>query len=202
MEEHPKNPHSPYGVTKLAAEQLCSLYADNFGVPAVSLRLFTVCGPRQRPDMMFHRLIGAALKRTGFQLFGDGSMERDFTCVFDVVEALMTTDVAQAPRRPRKSVDVLMQDGMEPKRTYDVPDKGILWGWEVSAYVLTKAISTGVFLLYMLALALGVTNGSSGQWSIGVALVFLLLTGVLLVMDLDRPDRFLNVLLRPQWRSW
>ncbi|MBI4873601.1 MAG: GDP-mannose 4,6-dehydratase [Acidobacteria bacterium] len=88
-EEHPKKPYSPYGVTKLAAEQLCSLYADNFGVPAVSLRLFTVCGPRQRPDMMFHRLIGAALKGVRFQVFGDGGMVRDFTCVFDVVEALI-----------------------------------------------------------------------------------------------------------------
>src|SRR5262249_48889376 len=54
-------PHSPYGVTKLAAEHLCSLYAENYGVPTVSLRYFTVYGPRQRPDMGFARFIDAAL---------------------------------------------------------------------------------------------------------------------------------------------
>ena len=54
-------PHSPYGVTKLAAEHLCSLYASNFGVPTVSLRYFTVYGPGQRPDMAFNRFIRATL---------------------------------------------------------------------------------------------------------------------------------------------
>src|SRR6185503_7592398 len=55
-------PVSPYGVTKLAAEQLCTLYAVNHGVPATSVRYFTVYGPRQRPDMAFHRFIRAALE--------------------------------------------------------------------------------------------------------------------------------------------
>ena len=54
-------PVSPYGVTKLAAEQLCYLYFVNYGVPATSLRYFTVYGPRQRPDMAFHRFLKAAL---------------------------------------------------------------------------------------------------------------------------------------------
>lgn len=80
-------PFSPYGVTKLAAEHLCVLYAANWGLPTVSLRYFTVYGPRQRPDMATHRLCEAALEGTPFPLFGDGSAERSFTYVGDVVEA-------------------------------------------------------------------------------------------------------------------
>lgn len=80
-------PHSPYGVTKLAAEHLCGLYAANFGLSTVSLRYFTVFGPRQRPDMAHHRLVEAALNQTPFPLFGDGSAVRDFTFVGDVVAA-------------------------------------------------------------------------------------------------------------------
>jgi len=81
-------PVSPYGVTKLAAEHLCELYRANFGTPTASLRLFTVYGPGQRPDMAFSRLIGAALRGIPFTLFGDGHQTRDFTYVGDVVEAL------------------------------------------------------------------------------------------------------------------
>ena len=80
-------PHSPYGVTKLAAEHLCNLYAANWGVPTISLRYFTVYGPRQRPDMAFHRLLDAALSGGSFPLFGDGSAVRDFTFVGDAVQA-------------------------------------------------------------------------------------------------------------------
>lgn len=80
-------PHSPYGVTKLAGELLCRAYAANFGVPTVSLRLFTVYGPRQRPDMAIHRMIESAREGTPFPLFGDGSAVRDFTYVGDVVDA-------------------------------------------------------------------------------------------------------------------
>ncbi|MFI5062418.1 MAG: NAD-dependent epimerase/dehydratase family protein [Streptosporangiales bacterium] len=81
-------PVSPYGVTKLAAEHLCELYRANFGTPTASLRLFTVYGPGQRPDMAFSRLIGAALNASPFPLFGDGRQTRDFTYVDDVVDAL------------------------------------------------------------------------------------------------------------------
>jgi UDP-glucose 4-epimerase len=80
-------PISPYGVTKLAAEQLCHLYAVAHGVPATSLRYFTVYGPRQRPDMAFHRFLRAAAQRTSITLFGDGEQTRDFTYVDDIVEA-------------------------------------------------------------------------------------------------------------------
>lgn len=80
-------PLSPYGVTKLAAEHLCHLYHANHGVPAVSLRYFTVYGPRQRPDMGFHRFIRAALLGEPITLFGDGEQSRDFTFVADAVAA-------------------------------------------------------------------------------------------------------------------
>ncbi|MGE5226670.1 MAG: NAD-dependent epimerase/dehydratase family protein [Planctomycetaceae bacterium] len=81
------HPVSPYGVTKLAAEHLCGVYASNFAVPTVSLRYFTVYGPRQRPDMAMHRMIEAALAGEAFPVFGDGRQVRDFTFVADVVEA-------------------------------------------------------------------------------------------------------------------
>lgn len=80
-------PVSPYGVTKLAAEQLCVLYHVNFGVPAVSLRYFTVYGPRQRPDMAFHRFLRAAIAGDPITLYGDGTQTRDFTYVADAVRA-------------------------------------------------------------------------------------------------------------------
>jgi nucleoside-diphosphate-sugar epimerase len=82
-------PISPYGVTKLAAEHLCHLYHANFGVPVVSLRYFTVYGPRQRPDMAFHKLIRAMLRDEPFPLYGDGEQTRDFTFISDAVEANM-----------------------------------------------------------------------------------------------------------------
>jgi len=81
-------PVSPYGVTKLAAEHLCELYRVTAGVPTVSLRLFTVYGPRQRPDMAFSRLVDAALNGKPFLLYGDGEQSRDFTYVLDVVTAM------------------------------------------------------------------------------------------------------------------
>jgi len=87
-------PHSPYGVTKLAAEHLCALYAENWNVPAVALRYFTVYGPRQRPDMGFSRFFEAALVGQPFPIFGTGQQIRDFTYVGDVVAATMAAGVA------------------------------------------------------------------------------------------------------------
>ena len=80
-------PVSPYGVSKLAAEHLCFLYYKNFGIPAVSLRYFTVYGPRQRPDMAFHRFFKWALKNETIRVYGDGQQTRDFTYIDDIVEA-------------------------------------------------------------------------------------------------------------------
>ena len=80
-------PVSPYGVSKLAAEHLGVLYHRNFGVPVVSLRYFTVYGPRQRPDMAFHRFLKAARDAEPIHLYGDGGQTRDFTFVSDIVAA-------------------------------------------------------------------------------------------------------------------
>jgi nucleoside-diphosphate-sugar epimerase len=80
-------PVSPYGVTKLAAEHLMSLYASEYGLPTVSLRYFTVYGPRQRPDMAFNKFITAALLKKDLVIYGDGTQSRDFTYIDDIVEA-------------------------------------------------------------------------------------------------------------------
>ena len=82
-------PVSPYGVTKLAAEQLCYLYYANHKVPTSSVRYFTVYGPRQRPDMAFHKFMRAALRGDAISLYGDGEQTRDFTFVTDAVAATM-----------------------------------------------------------------------------------------------------------------
>ncbi len=92
----------------------------------------------------------------------------------------------------------------KPRRAYAAPQKGVLWGWEVSGYVLTKAISAGAFLVMLLATFFGkqLISDTTYWWTLGLGLFFLTATGALLVMDLDQPKRFLNVLLRPQWKSW
>jgi UDP-glucuronate 4-epimerase len=91
-------PFSPYGVTKLAAEHLCGLYAENWGVSTVSLRYFTVFGPRQRPDMSIHRLCEAAMHGLVFPRYGDGSQIREFTFVDDIVRGnLLGADRDVAP---------------------------------------------------------------------------------------------------------
>ena len=90
-------PVSPYGVTKLAAEHLCSLYAANFGLPTVSLRYFTVFGPRQRPDMAFTRFLTAAATGTSITLYGTGEQVRDFTYVDDIVEANLRAATERVP---------------------------------------------------------------------------------------------------------
>ena len=88
-EETLPRPVSPYGVTKLAAEQLCSLYGHVYSVPVVSLRLFTVYGPKQRPDMAIQRFLSACLSGEPITIFGDGTQTRDFTFIDDVIEALV-----------------------------------------------------------------------------------------------------------------
>jgi nucleoside-diphosphate-sugar epimerase len=92
-------PVSPYGVTKLAAEHLCHLYFTNYGLPTVSLRYFTVYGPRQRPDMGFHRFLRAALGNEPITLYGDGEQTRDFTFVSDAVEATIAAGLGGVPGR-------------------------------------------------------------------------------------------------------
>ena len=82
-------PISPYGVTKLAAEHLCRLYTTEYGLPTIALRYFTVYGPRQRPDMAFHRFIRAILQGETISIYGDGEQSRNFTYVGDTVAATL-----------------------------------------------------------------------------------------------------------------
>lgn len=86
-------PLSPYGVSKLAAEHLCVLYTKNFGLHTNSLRYFTVYGPRQRPDMAFHKFIRAIIEKKEFSIYGNGMQTRDFTYIDDIVKA--NIDVAE-----------------------------------------------------------------------------------------------------------
>lgn len=122
----------------------------------------------------------------------------------DLLQMTIDNDIQAAYQKKESDnpnyIDVLTG---KARRVYDTPDKGILWGWEVTAYVTTKAIAAGAFLIPFLAILLGYeVSPTTKLCSVGISLVFLALTGLFLVMDLDRPDRFLNVLLRPQWNSW
>ena len=104
LEDALPRPLSPYGVTKLAAEQLCALYHAERGVQAVALRFFSVYGPRQRPDMAFRRFCRAALDGAPIRLFGDGRQTRDFTYVADVVAGLRAA--AAAPGAPGRVYNI------------------------------------------------------------------------------------------------
>jgi UDP-glucose 4-epimerase len=129
-------PVSPYGVTKLAAEQLCNLYHVNYGVPAVSLRYFTVYGPRQRPDMGFHKFLRATLLGQPINVFGDGEQTRDFTYVDDAVQANVLAAGRGVPGRvynigggSRVSVNQVLEmigrvSGRQPIRAMDSAQKG------------------------------------------------------------------------------
>ena len=129
-------PVSPYGVTKLAAEQLCYLYHVNYRVPAVSVRYFTVYGPRQRPDMGFHKFLRATLLREPITVYGDGEQTRDFTFVHDAVSATIAAGVRGVPGRvynigggSRVSVNRVLEmigrvSGRTPLVTVDPAQKG------------------------------------------------------------------------------
>jgi len=129
-------PVSPYGVSKLAAEQLCYLYFANFRVPAVSLRYFTVYGPRQRPDMGFHKFLRATLRGEPISVYGDGEQTRDFTYVHDAVSATIAAAERGVPGRvynigggSRVSVNQVLDligriAGRTPLVTVDAAQKG------------------------------------------------------------------------------
>jgi formate-dependent nitrite reductase membrane component NrfD len=119
----------------------------------------------------------------------------------DVINAIQQSNDENKATTGSTLLDVMKG---KPRKAYQPPDKGILWGWEVSGYVWTKAISAGSFLVLFLATLFDSipVSDTTYWWTLGLALFFLTATGVLLVMDLDQPKRFLNVLLRPQWKSW
>lgn len=102
---------------------------------------------------------------------------------------------------PPRNIEVLT--GQNAKRVYGIPGKGILWGWEVPAYVTTKAISAGAYLMAVCFMMFQTSWSLAAiQWGLGISLFFLILTTAFLVKDLDQPMRFHYVILRPQWRSW
>lgn len=116
-EDDVPSPHSPYGMTKLAGEHLCRLYTANFGLSTVSLRYFTVFGPRQRPDLAMMSLIESALSGRPFTLFGSGEQIRDFTYVGDVVNA-----TAWAGLKPVEPGSVFNVAGGSPASMNEVID--------------------------------------------------------------------------------
>lgn len=87
-------PRSPYAITKLAAEHLCQAYRLDFGVPTTVVRYFTVYGPRQRPDMAFHRFFSAILSHKPIPLYGNGQQTRDFTFVDDIIAGTIAAAAA------------------------------------------------------------------------------------------------------------
>ncbi len=98
-EEHPNYPKSPYAVTKLAAEHYCTVYSSLHGLPTVSLRYFTVYGPRMRPNMAISNFVSRCVNGGPPVIYGDGEQTRDFTHIDDVVEAnltLLETDAADS----------------------------------------------------------------------------------------------------------
>ena len=92
------HPVSPYGVSKLAAEHLCFLYNRNYDIQVAALRYFTVYGPRQRPDMAFHRFIRAIEQGQEIEVYGDGEQTRDFTFVEDAVRGTIAAAFADCAR--------------------------------------------------------------------------------------------------------
>jgi len=129
-------PNSPYGATKVSCEHLCALYAENWGVDYRALRYFTVYGPRQRPDMGFHKFIRAILEDRPLDVYGDGSQSRDCTYVADIVEATIQSGDTRTKNRvfnvgggSRKSLrDILdaMQEitGRKAKIRYTAKERG------------------------------------------------------------------------------
>lgn len=129
-------PISPYGVSKLAAEHLCYLYWKSFNVPVGSLRYFTVYGPRQRPDMAFHKFIKAMLKQESLVVYGNGRQTRDFTYISDVVEATLLAmksntvgevyNIGGGAGTELNSVIGLLEEiiGQKASITFEEPQKG------------------------------------------------------------------------------
>ena len=103
-EDRTPAPLSPYGVTKLTGEYLCRVYEHNHDVPVIILRFFTVYGPRQRPDMAFHRFIRSFIEDRPLTIHGDGLQTRDFTYIGDGVEAVAAA--AYAPGLIGETVNI------------------------------------------------------------------------------------------------
>jgi nucleoside-diphosphate-sugar epimerase len=167
-------PLSPYGVTKLAAEHLCVLYQVNYGVPAVSLRYFTVYGPRQRPDMAFHRFLRAIVLDQPMTLYGDGEQTRDFTYVHDAVTATVAAGTTGVPGRvynigggSRVSMNQVLEmigrvSGRRPLVSFDPAQKGDMR----HTYADTRLARTDLGFAPAVNLEEGLT--AEYQWLMGI----------------------------------
>jgi len=146
-----------------------------------------------------HKKSGAAdthsmIVQLALQRKSEESNPRDRAVINDVMDKLAERNAGMAPHANQSS---------SAKRVYDQPSKGILWGWEVSAYIWTKGIASGTYLIAALMMLMGMEVTQTQWWAvIIIGFVFLGITGVLLILDLDRPTRFLYVMLRPNWSSW
>ncbi len=122
----------------------------------------------------------------------------------DRLGQLLSLGEQQTGLSPRVVEEVRQTLAAAPRRAYDAPTKGVLWGWPVSAYLWTKALAAGAVLLPLAAnlFHFAVVPRWLDLLAVVLSVLFLCLTGALLVVDLDQPQRFLYVLLRPQWRSW
>lgn len=125
-----------------------------------------------------------------------------------LVQLALEMKAKEANPRDRAIIRDVAQKLADPspnaKRAYDAPSKGILWGWEVSAYIWTKGIAAGTYMVAMMLWLAGYLPNMDDLWIpvTGVGLGFMAITGLLLIKDLDRPERFLYVMLRPNWNSW
>jgi UDP-glucose 4-epimerase len=129
-------PNSPYGATKAHCEHLLALYRENWGLDYAALRYFTVFGPRQRPDMGFHKFIRAILENRPLDVYGDGSQSRDCTFVGDIVEATIQAGETRTPsqvfnigggsRKSLKYILEVLQDilGKRARINYALPERG------------------------------------------------------------------------------
>ncbi len=141
-----------------------------------------------------------------FAKYAESRLDEADTSSMIVQLALEKKAKQAAPRDQAIIRDVMkrLADDSGAKRSYDQPSKGVLWGWEVSAYIWTKAIAAGTYLVATLLMLAGLVEMTDDLWwaTLGIGIGFLAVTGLLLVIDLDRPERFLYVLLRPNWDSW
>ncbi len=137
-EDHPTTPISPYGASKVAAEHYARVYNEVYGLPTVSLRYFTVYGPRMRPNMAFTNFVSRCLHGESPVIFGDGTQTRDFTYVNDIVDAnrrLLETSVADGEvlnigsgeRITITELATVIRDEIDPEIdiVYDDPREGM-----------------------------------------------------------------------------
>lgn len=142
----------------------------------------------------------------GSQVEGVGHHAEHGNHPLDYLGSLLGLGEKPATRSPGAVESHAETTSETPRRAYDAPQKGILWGWQVTSYLWTKAIAAGVVLIFMLIWNfMNPETYLEPKFHIAmslVSLIFLGLTGILLILDLDQPKRFLYVMLRPQWNSW